>query len=150
MFKSLISRVIGLNLLLLIAGIGTFALFHLRQEQAHLLDSTRGNAALLLSIAEQAIFTVMHAGEHEKAQAILETIGENAHLINVRIFQPDGTILKSSRAEELGRSVGPEELQVFRDHLDYGLFRVKGQNVIGLTRPIVSDKRCYSCSYNFV
>ncbi|OHB25929.1 MAG: histidine kinase [Desulfuromonadaceae bacterium GWC2_58_13] len=144
-FKSLVSRVIILNILLLTVGIGIFTLFHIRREHNHLVSSTRENAGLLLSTIEKAIFNAMRTGQSEEVQAILQMVGENSRLLNVRIFHPNGTILKSARSEEIGRRVGPNELAIFQNHQDYGIFRVGDQETLGVVKSIVSDERCFLC-----
>ncbi|WP_432822071.1 ATP-binding protein [Trichloromonas sp.] len=144
-FKSLVSRVIILNILLLTVGIGIFTLFQIRREHNHLVASTQENAVLLLSTIEKAIFNAMRTGQSEEVQAILQQVGENARLLNVRIFHPNGTILKSARPEEIGRQVGSHDLAIFQNRLDYRIFRLGSQDTLGIVRPIVSDERCFLC-----
>lgn len=144
-FKSLVSRVILLNILLLTIGIGTFTLFRIRWEQNHLLASTRSSAELLLSTVEKSIFNSMRIGNSEDVQAILEMVGHSHGLTNVRIFQPDGTILKSAHPEEIGTRVDANDLRLFLNHRREGIFRVDGQDVMGMVKPIVSDQRCFIC-----
>ncbi|MEJ2199562.1 MAG: ATP-binding protein [Desulfuromonadaceae bacterium] len=145
MLKSFISRVIILNVLLLAVGIGTFSLLQLRREQSHLISSTRENASILLSTIERAIFDAMRTGETGEVQTIFEQVGENDQLLNVRIFHPDGTILKSARPEEVGQQVQREDLALFQNHQDFGIYRVAEQEVIGVVRPIFSDENCALC-----
>ncbi len=144
-FKSLISRVIILNILLLTVGIGIFTLLQIRREHNHLVASTQENASLLLSTIEKAIFNAMRLGQSEEVQAILQRVGENSRLLNVRIFHPNGTILKSARPEEIGRQVGPNDLSVFQNRREYGVFRVEDQDMLAVIKPIVSDERCFLC-----
>lgn len=145
MFKSFISRVIVMNVLLLTVGIGIFSLFQLRREQSHLISSTRESASILLCTIEKAIFNAMRTGETSEVQTILEMVGENYHLLNVRIFHPDGTILKSARPEEIGQMVLGDDLALFQNHQDFGIYQVSQQDVVGVVRPIYSDERCTLC-----
>lgn len=144
-FKSLVSRVILLNILLLIVGIGIFTLIHIRREQINLLSSSRESAELLLSTVKNSIFTAMRTGNSEDVQAILEMVGRSYRLSNVRIFAPDGTILKSARPGEIGRQVNSFDLDLFRHQQREGIFRVDGKDTLGMIQPIVSDERCYLC-----
>jgi hypothetical protein len=89
-FKSLISRVIILNIILLTVGIGTFSLFVIREEQQHLVEATIESAEMLLSTVERSIFASMRIGNSEDVQAILEMVGEGHHLSNVRSVHPNG------------------------------------------------------------
>lgn len=144
-FKSLISRVIILNILLLATGIGIFTLLHIRREQQHLLAATHDSAELLLTTIEKSVFNAMRNGNSEDVQAILEMVGRNHRLLNVRIFHPDGTVLKSAYPEEIGTQVNPADFALFRDNTREGMFRLPSGEVLSLVRPIISDDRCYLC-----
>jgi signal transduction histidine kinase len=146
LFKSLISRVIILNILLLTIVIGTFAVLHIRREQRHLIGATRESAELLLSTIDRSIFNSMRIGNSEDVQAILEMVGRNHRLLNVRIFHPDGLILKSAHPEELGLRVNSHDLALFQNNRRQGIFRIKGgEEVLGIVQPIISDERCFIC-----
>jgi len=144
-FKSLISRVIILNIILLTVGIGLFSLFNIRREQGHLISSTRESAELLLSTVEKSIFNSMRIGNSEDVQAILEMVGKSHRLANVRIFHPDGTILKSAHPQEIGTRVNPFDMGLFQERRSEGIYRVNGEDVLGMVKPILSDERCYLC-----
>ena len=144
-FKSLISRVIILNILLLSAGIAAFTLFHIRREQVHMFSATRESAELLLSTVENSIFNSMRIGNSQDVQAILEMVGQNPRIVDVRIFHPDGEILKSAHPDEIGRQVDTNDLALFRSGRREGIFRQGGAEVLGVLMPIVSDSRCFAC-----
>ena len=144
-FKSLISRVIILNILLLTIVIGTFTLFHIRREQKHLVSATRENAELLLATIENSIFNSMRVGNSENVQKILEMVGRSPGLTNIRIFHPDGTILKSAHPQEIGHLLNTYDLALFQNGRREGIFRANGEEVLGILKPIVSDSRCFLC-----
>jgi signal transduction histidine kinase len=144
-FKSLISRVIILTILLLTISIGIFTLFHIRREQLHLVASTRESAELLLTTVENSIFNSMRIGNSEDVQAILEMVGRSHRLTNVRIFSPDGTILKSAHPEEIGTRVDPYDLGLFVNGRNQGVSRVDDREILAILRPIISDDRCFVC-----
>ncbi|MHB1400649.1 MAG: sensor histidine kinase [Trichloromonadaceae bacterium] len=145
MFQSLVSRVIILTILLLTLVIGIFSLFHIRREQNHLLSATRESAELLLTTIERSIFNSMRVGNSDEVQAILEMIGKSHRLEGVRIFHPDGTVLKSSRPEELGRQIDLETLALFQNRRSVGVFPINGTDILAMVRPIISDDRCGNC-----
>jgi signal transduction histidine kinase len=144
-FKSLIIRVIILIVLLLTIVIGAFTLFHIRREEQHLINSTKESAKLLLSTVEKSIFNSMRVGNSHDVQAILEMVGRSHRLANVRIFSPDGTILKSAKPEEIGRELRGMDLTLFQNQLSEAVFRVDGQDVLGMVKPIITDARCFMC-----
>lgn len=144
-FKSLIIRVILLNILLMAIGIGLFALVNARREQTHLLESSLANAELLLSTIEKSIYTAMRNGNSAEVQTILEMVGHSRQLVGVRIFHPDGIVLKSANPREIGKRVNSFDLGLFqRDRTD-GISRFGERETLSLVRPIVTDERCYLC-----
>ena len=143
--KSLITRVIILVIVLLTTGIGILTLFHIQREQEHLINSTRESAELLLSTVEKSIFNSMRLGNSEDVQAILEMVGRSHRLAHVRIFDPDGTILKSAHPGEIGTRVDNFDLALYANNRHQGIFRINGGEVLGIVKPIVSDQRCFLC-----
>ena len=144
-FKSLIGRVILLNILLLSIGFATYTLFHIRREQVHIIDTTRENAQLLVSTIEKALFNSMRLGNTEDVQSIIEMVGRSPRLAGLRIFHPDGTILKSSRPGEIGRKVDVQDHTLFLSNRVEGTYRIDGKEMLGIVKPIVTDDRCFLC-----
>lgn len=146
MFNSLISRVILLNVLLLILGVGTFAMYHLQREQGHLIDVNRQNAQLLLNTIERSIFHSMCTGNQANVQAILEKVGSSEELIAVQIFSPQGIILRSARPEDLGKQASRRSYELFQQDRSEGFYETDdGTRVISMLMPIKSDGRCVEC-----
>ncbi len=149
MFKSLISRIILFNVLVLAIGVGIFTLFHLYREQTHLITTTRHHATMLLGTIEKSIFNSMRLGNTSEVQAILETVGHGHGMTGVRIFSPEGVVLKSANPKEIGQRVDLNELALFRSGQIEGVFQAgKGARVLSMVRPIVSDERCFRCHGN--
>lgn len=145
LYKSLIVRVILLNILLMAIGIGIFTLVNVRREQGHLMVSNQETANLLLATIEKSIFTAMQNGDSPQVQQIIEVVGKSDRLLNLRIFHPDGTILKSANPHEIGRVVSPGDYNIFKSGKSEGSFRVNGRETLTVIRPIVTDERCYLC-----
>ncbi|WP_020674945.1 sensor histidine kinase [Geopsychrobacter electrodiphilus] len=146
MFKSLISRIILFNVLLLALGVGIFTLFHLYREQGHLIGATRNHANMLLGTIEKSIFNSMRLGNTSEVQAILETVGHGHGITGVRIFNSEGIVLKSADPEEIGARVNSQDLELFNKNLTEGFFQLQGgARVLAMVRPIVSDERCFRC-----
>ncbi|MDF1580553.1 MAG: ATP-binding protein [Desulfuromonadales bacterium] len=144
-FNSLISRIIILNILLLSTVIGAFTLFQVRREQVHLVAATKENTELLLSTVEKSIFNSMRLGNSDDVQAVLEMVGRNHRLAGIKIFHPDGTILKSSRPWEIGSRVDANAFSLFHNGRTEGIFHVDGEDILGIIKPIYTDVRCYQC-----
>ena len=143
--NSLVSRIILLSIMLLTTGIGIFTLFHIQREETHLIEATRDSARLLLTTVEKSIFTSMSIGNSEDVQSILEQVGKANMFAHLRIFHPDGTILKSSYPDEIGTQVSRNDLELFTSQKDFDIFPVGGEGVLGMVKPIESDRRCFFC-----
>lgn len=143
--NSVISRVIILSIMLLTTGIGIFTLLHIQREEVHLIEATRESAELLLSTVEMAIYTSMSIGNSEDVQEILEQVGQTNTFAHLRIFHPDGTILKSSFPNEIGSMVNSNDLALFTSQQEYGIYPIGGESVLGMVKPIESDNRCFFC-----
>ena len=126
-------------------GIGIFTLINVRREQVHLTESNQETANLLLATIEKSIFTAMQNGDSSQVQQILEVTGKGDRLLNLRIFHPDGTILKSANPHEIGRLVNPADYNVFKSGRSEATFRVNGLEALTVIRPIQTDERCYLC-----
>jgi signal transduction histidine kinase len=137
--------VILLNILLMAVGIGIFTLINVRREQVHLIESNQVTANLLLATIEKSIFTAMKNGDSPQVQQIIEVVGKGDRLLNLRIFHPDGTILKSANPSEIGRQVNPADFNLFQAGRSEATFRVNGRNALTIIRPILTDERCYLC-----
>lgn len=145
-FKSLIGRIVILSFLLFMFAIGTVTLFHIRREHAHITSSSLRTADLMMSVIERAINSSMSTGNTRDVQTILEMVGSDERLDGVRIFHPDGRVLKSSEPNEIGRRVNPHSLATFLQGQGHDVFRgPSGQEVMGVVKPIYTEQRCVPC-----
>jgi signal transduction histidine kinase len=147
-FKTLTGRILVLSLLLFTVAIGTVTLLHIRREHAHIITTNRETAELLLSIIERAIASAMVVGNSRDVQTIIETIGTGPQLVAVRIFHPNGRVLKSSIPDELGRRINPHDLAIFERGDTYDVFKGPAGKVVGVIKAIWSEPRCTPCHGN--
>lgn len=146
MFNSLISRVILLNVLLLVLGVGTFAMYHLQREQGHLIGVHRESAKLVLSTIERSIYHSMSIGDSANVQSMLEKVGSGGKLRGVDIFDPNGLILRSSGPQRLGQQIPQNALELFRQLKNEGVYEAAdGTQVLTVQQPILADQRCVEC-----
>jgi signal transduction histidine kinase len=143
--KSIISRVITLIFLILIVGVGASALFFFQREHDSHIASSRAGAEILLSTLEKSIYNSMKVGNSADVQAILETVGGSEGVAQMRIFHPDGRILRSARPAEIGSRISSEEMSLFQGSPGEGVFRQNGEEFLVLIRPIISEESCFPC-----
>jgi len=145
-FKSLIGRIVILSFLLFLVAIGSVTLFHIRREHTHITNASLRTADLMMSVIERAINSSMSTGNTRDVQTILEMVGSDERLDGVRIFHPDGRVLKSSEPNEIGRRVNPHALATFLQGQGHDVFRGPGgQEVMGVVKPIYTEQRCVPC-----
>ncbi|HEY6837475.1 MAG TPA: histidine kinase, partial [Geobacteraceae bacterium] len=145
-FKSLTTRVIFLSISLLAFGIGTFAYLNLKREQTQLINFARESTDLLLQTIERSIYNSMRIGNTEDVQVILEMVGQSNKLQGVRIFHPQGIVLKSSYPDEVGKPVYQGDYQLFINNRKEGIFNEDGHGeVLKMLKPIYNDEPCHIC-----
>jgi hypothetical protein len=145
-FKSLIGRIVILSFLLFFVAIGSVTLFHVRREHSYITNTSLRTTDLMMSVIERSIASAMSTGNTRDVQAILEMVGGDPRLSGVRIFHPDGRVLKSSEPHEIGRRVDPHNLATFLQGQGYNIFRSStGSEVMAVVRPIYSEQRCTPC-----
>ncbi|MCK4509409.1 MAG: HAMP domain-containing protein [Desulfuromonadales bacterium] len=145
-FKSLIGRIVILSFLLFLVAIGSVTLFHIHREHTHITNTSLRTADLMMSVIERSISSSMSTGNTRDVQTILEMVGSDPRLAGVRIFHPDGRVLKSSEPHEIGRRVDPHGLATFLQGKGHNIFRgPTGEEVMGVVKPIYAEQRCTPC-----
>jgi signal transduction histidine kinase len=146
LFNSLISRVILLNVLLLIVGVGAFAIYHMQRERGHLIDVHRQSAKLLLDTIERSIFHSMSTGNLTNVQSTLEKVGKSDELVGVYIFDEKGSILRSALPALIGQTVPKDVFELYRKQETEGFYdRSDGTRILTVQQTIKADERCVTC-----
>jgi len=131
---------IGAILLLVILAYTTMAL---RNQAYHLRNMARREAELIAAVTERAISRAMEEGKSQEIQAILERIGEDPDLAEVRILDPTGVILRSSKPAEVGQVLtrGERPPEGGPPELTWDLWG----RTVGIFRPILNQPQCFGC-----
>ena len=91
--------IIALTILLTV-GATTIALIKI--QHAKMIQSKLEDTEFLCDLIEKTTESAMKKGNTAEVQQILENIGRNREIPNLRILSPDGTILKSTNKAEIG------------------------------------------------
>ncbi|MGW8311878.1 MAG: ATP-binding protein [Desulfuromonadales bacterium] len=146
LFNSLIGRIVILSFLLIFVAIGSVALFHIHREHSQVTDASLRTADLMMSVIDRSITSAMSTGNTRDVQTILEMVGSDPRLAGVRIFHPDGRVLKSSEPHEIGRRVDPHSLAIFLKDNQHDIYRTPlGGEVLSVIKPIFTEPRCTPC-----
>jgi signal transduction histidine kinase len=144
--NSLIGRIVILSFLLFLIAIGSVTIFHVHREHTHITNASLRTADLMISVIERSLKSSMSTGNSRDVQKILEMVGSDPSLVGVRIFHPDGRVLKSSDPYEIGRNVDPRNLATFRQGQQHSIFREPdGEEVMGVIKPIYTEQGCTPC-----
>ncbi|BBA71317.1 ATP-binding protein [Geobacter sulfurreducens] len=146
-FRSLTTRVIIILVGLLSVGIGTFTYLNFKREKRQLIAAARENTLLLLNTIERSIYRSMSIGDTQDVQRMLEMVGKShSKLLGVRIFHPQGVVLKSSLPSEMGGTVPDGDYQLFANNLREGIFASGSHGeVFGMIKPIYNEEQCHIC-----
>lgn len=134
--------ILGIGAILL-AVIVAFALIALRYQAKYQQDLARRQAELIATVADRSLARAMGLGETAVVQSVLTRIGEHEGLAGIRIVDAAGSILRSSRPEEIGRTL------THAPRLDGGrapapVWDLETRSV-GVFRPIFNAPPCAGC-----
>ena len=101
----------------------------------------------VLTTAETSISKSMRIGKTDDTQNILSLV--NSHMKErsvVRIFHPDGVIIKSTNMKETGKKVKESLFEAFNNgELEVISSGVSGGRILHKIRPIKNIRECYMC-----
>ena len=146
MFRSLITRVIATIITLLVAGIFIYTTFNIRHQREIFIEMARESTELLLHTVESNIYNTMHLGNFQDVGPILATVGAFNQLVGVRIFHPQGIILRSSVPSEIGTAINPESYEIYQNPKNYAIFTMPQYGeVLAMVKPIYNEAACHAC-----
>ena len=145
--KSLVTKIILSTTIILFIAIGISFFIHMNIYETQLMAQVRIQVDTVLATAEASISKSMRIGKTDDTQSILTLV--NSHLEErsvVRIFHPDGIILKSTNLKESGKKVEKRLFEVFsKGELEVISSGVSGGRVLHKIRPIKNVRECYMC-----
>lgn len=136
-----LKMILGIGVILLLV-ITVFAILASSGQVNHLVIAARHEAALVVALADRAIENAMEKGEQETVQAILMRMGDTPGVVGIRIVDPRGPIVRSSKPQEVGRVLEKDRLpQAGMTEPTWEL----GDQTVGVFQPILNTARCARC-----
>ena len=138
--KTKIITIIALTIILTV-GLATSIVINVQNKK--MVNDKLADTVFLGDIIESTIDNDMKEGNTQNVQMILENIGKNKEILNLRIFSPDGTILKSTNTAELGTKS--------QDYLNSALSissqkpAIIDKTTINYFKNIQNREECYRC-----
>lgn len=103
--RTLSTRIALLAGFLALCGVGTLSLIFIRAQRSHILAEVVHSSE---SVAETIRLSINHdmlGNRREGVREVIESVGGHSGIAGVRLFNKEGRITYSSRAEEVGRVV---------------------------------------------
>jgi two-component system NtrC family sensor kinase len=136
-----LKMILGIGAILLLV-ITVFAILASSGQVNHLVIAARHEADLVGTLTDRAIANAMEKGEQETVQAILIRMGDTPGVVGIRIVDPRGPIVRSSKPQEIGRVLEKDRLpQVGTTQPTWEL----GDQSVGVFQPILNTARCTRC-----
>jgi len=124
-------------------GLGTW--INIQYQQAHMEDALEDNVLVISNTIERSLANAMLEGKSKEVQHILEAVGGYHNIREVKIFSPNGVILKSSKRWMIGRKVEAATQKWFLADLFKKPIKRRDEGIFSVLFPIVNDERCFHC-----
>jgi two-component system NtrC family sensor kinase len=143
--SSLKSKIIIAVCAILAVTIGAGTWINIRYQQANMEDALEDNVLIISNTIERSLANAMLDGKSKEVQHILEAVGEYHNIREVKIFSPNGVVLKSSKRSQIGRKVDPlTQKWYLSDRLKRPIKR-REEGIFSVLFPIENDERCFHC-----
>jgi signal transduction histidine kinase len=111
-----------------------------------ILSLAEDKAESIGRVIEGTIFHVMLSGRGKEFQLILEMMAQVNDLEALRLFSETGVILKSSRREEIGQMIYPEDMEAFKQGKKFFIYtNERGEKSLSIVKPIYIRPECHKC-----
>lgn len=129
-------------------GLGTW--INIGSQRAQMEGALEDNVLIIANTIERSLANAMLDGKSKEVQHILEAVGGYHNISEVRIFSPNGVILKSSKRWMIGRKVdSATEKWFLADEFKRPIKR-RDEGIFSVLFPIENDERCFHCHGSIV
>jgi two-component system NtrC family sensor kinase len=124
-------------------GLGTW--INLGHQRVLMEEGLEDNVLIIASTIKRSLAKAMLEGKTKEVQQMLEAVGGYHNIRDVKIFSPNGVVLKSSNRGMIGGSVDPLTQQWF--HADRFMKPIKRreEGIFSVLFPIENEPRCFRC-----
>jgi two-component system NtrC family sensor kinase len=129
-------------------GLGTW--INIGFQRAQMEDALEDNVLIIANTIERSLANAMLDGKSKEVQHILEAVGGYHNIREVRIFSPNGVILKSSKRGMIGRKVDAATEKWFLTDQFKRPIKRRDVGIFSVLFPIENDGRCFHCHGSIV
>src|SRR5512143_1776307 len=98
-------------ILAVIIGVGTW--INIGYQRGQMESALEDNVLIISNTIEKSLSNAMLDGKSKEVQHVLEAVGTYHNIRELRIFSPNGVILKSSKRSLIGRKIDPITQKLF-------------------------------------
>jgi len=124
-------------------GLGTW--INIGYQRAQMEDALEDNVLVISNTIDRSLSNAMLDGKSKEVQHILEAVGGYHNIQEVKIFSPNGVILKSSKRWMIGRKVDAATQKWFLADKFKKPIKRREEGIFSVLFPIENDVRCYHC-----
>jgi two-component system NtrC family sensor kinase len=124
-----------------------FAYFLIENQKEHLLNAKSKEIEILSTLTRQGLIKLMQEGEAHRFHRLLNIFGFQGDLLELRLLDPRGIVLSSSREIEEGTSMAHLlQEQNFSGKYPVVLERkIQGRPVLSSIQPLENEAGCFPC-----
>jgi signal transduction histidine kinase len=147
LLSSLKVKFIAALVLLASVVIGASTWWNLSIHREHMLASTEDKVRALAEAIDRGIQVAMRIGNTQEVQHILEEIARDPDIEQVMIFDPEGTIRRSSKPEMVGRKLDRDRLSryIIQPDLSVRAHYEQGELIQSVVMRIKNRPECHVC-----
>lgn len=135
------AKIIAIIALVVLLTFSIITAVVLKVQEDRLINDKVSDAEVINKLIESSISSAMRVGNSKEVQSIIENIGKNRDIVNLRVLSNNGVILKSKNQKEIG--VFSKEFMNFgRLNLNKSFIR---NDAIYSYKVIKNRKECYGC-----
>jgi len=124
-------------------GMGTW--INIGYQRGQMEDALEDNVLIISNTIERSLANAMLDGKSKEVQHILEAVGGYHNIQEVKIFSPNGVILKSSKRWMIGRKVDPTTQKWFLADKFKKPIKRRDEGIFSVLFPIENEERCFHC-----
>ncbi|HZV80656.1 MAG TPA: hypothetical protein VFF53_00655, partial [Geobacteraceae bacterium] len=112
--NSLKIKILGAVCLLIIVFLSAATYLNFRYQKQLVHKITDSNIHLLNETIKSSISDAMRSGRSDEVRSILSRLNSSGHITSIRILDPEGLVLNSANASEIGTSIPKEDMSVLK------------------------------------
>ena len=148
--SSLKSKIIISVSAILAVTIGLGKWINIGFQRSQMEEALEDNVLIIANTIERSLANAMLDGKSKEVQHILEAVGGYHNISEVRIFSPNGVILKSSKRWMIGRKVDAATEKWFLADRFKRPIKRRDEGIFSVLFPIQNDERCFHCHGSIV